>query len=258
MNSLLYKHRIISLDLSLGSYRDFVNEITDIAKKRKSSYVCVANIHMTIEAWLQSKFAGVVNAADIVTPDGMPLIPSLKLLYGLDQERVSGMDLLPDLIAEAEKKKLSIFFYGSTSDVLNKISARIKREHPALSIAGAYSPPFRDLSEDEEGEIVERINNSGANIVMVALGCPKQEFWMARHKGKINAVMIGLGGAFPVYAGVQKRAPVWMQKSSLEWLFRLCQEPRRLFKRYFVTNTLFIILLLRELIRIRLLGKNES
>jgi N-acetylglucosaminyldiphosphoundecaprenol N-acetyl-beta-D-mannosaminyltransferase len=247
------KIRTISLDLSTGSYRDFALEITRMARDNVSSYVCVANVHMCIEVWQNSDFATAVNGADIATPDGMPMVKSLKLLYGIDQERVAGMDLLPDLIAEAEKNDLSIFFYGSTDEVLRKISERIQREHPQVKVAGMLSPPFRVLSEKEEGEMVERINASGANMVMVALGCPKQELWMARHKGKINAVMLGVGGAFPVYAGVQTRAPEWMQKCSLEWLYRLWQEPRRLFKRYFVTNSLFVALLLKEIIRIRLL-----
>ncbi len=210
---------------------------------------------MTIEAWRSSEFKAIVDGADLVTLDGMPLVKSLNLLYGIKQERVAGMDLMPGLISKAAQKNLSIFFYGSTNEVLDKITSRINREYPDLKIAGVYSPPFRELSEREECEIVEHINASGANMVMVALGCPRQEFWMARQKGKISAVMLGLGGAFPVYAGLQKRAPLWMQKCSLEWFYRLCQEPRRLFKRYFVTNSLFILLIIREFIRIRLLRK---
>jgi N-acetylglucosaminyldiphosphoundecaprenol N-acetyl-beta-D-mannosaminyltransferase len=241
------KRRVVSLDISTGPYNSFVDKINQLANESVSSYVCVANVHMTIEAWQNPDFAAVVNNADIATPDGMPLAKSLKLLYGIDQQRVAGMDLLPDLIAEADKKGLSVFFYGSTDEVLEKINARINREYPAVKIAGVYSPPFRVLSEQEESEIVATINDSGANMVMVALGCPKQELWMAKHKGKIDAVMLGVGGAFPVYAGTQSRAPMWMQKYSLEWLYRLGQEPRRLFKRYFVTNSLFVLLLMREL-----------
>jgi N-acetylglucosaminyldiphosphoundecaprenol N-acetyl-beta-D-mannosaminyltransferase len=246
------KNRIISLDISSSPYIDFIENIAELASEKVSSYVCVSNVHMTIEAWHESEFARVVNGADIATPDGMPLVKSLKLLYGIDQERVAGMDLLPDMIAEAEKNDLSIYFYGSTDDVLQKITERINTEHHAVKIAGVCSPPFRQLSEQEEAEIVERINASGANMVMVALGCPKQELWMARHKGKINAVMLGVGGAFPVYAGVQKRAPQWMQKFSLEWLYRLCQEPRRLCKRYFVTNSLFLMLIARQIVAVKI------
>lgn len=244
------KSRIVSLDLCTGSYREFVDQIASLGEQRISSYVCVANVHMCIEAWQNHDFAAVVNNADIATPDGMPLAKSLKLLYGIDQQRVAGMDLLPDLIAEAENRGLALFFHGSTDEVLEKISERINREHPGATIAGAYSPPFRPLTATEEQAMVERINNSGANMVMVALGCPKQELWMARHKGKINAVMIGVGGAFPVYAGTQARAPQWMQHCALEWLYRLYQEPRRLLKRYVVTNSLFLLLMAWELVKI--------
>lgn len=252
------KSCVVSLDLSTGPYRGFVEKITELARVRSSSYVCVANVHMTIEAWQNPDFAAVVNGADIATPDGMPLAKSLKLLYGIDQERVAGMDLMPDLIAEAGKRGLSLFFYGSTDAVLQAITDRVRREHPTLKIAGSDSPPFRELSEKEEGEIVEKINNSGANIVMVALGCPKQEMWMARHKGKINAVMVGVGGAFPVYAGMQARAPEWMQRCALEWLYRLWQEPRRLFRRYFVTNSLFLVLMTIELVKSRIHRKGAK
>jgi N-acetylglucosaminyldiphosphoundecaprenol N-acetyl-beta-D-mannosaminyltransferase len=151
---------------------------------------------------------------------------------------------MPDLFAAAEKSGLSVFFYGSTEGVLKGILQRIDREHPQLEVAGAYSPPFRELSDSEQKEHVARINASGAQIVFVSLGCPKQEIWMARNMGKINAVMIGVGNAFPVYDGRECRAPQWMQKLSLEWFHRLCQEPRRLWKRYLVTNSIFLWLML--------------
>ena len=240
------RKRIISIEVSSAPYREFVHAIADLGQARRSSYICVANVHMVIEAWRSAAFAVVVNAADVVTPDGMPLAKSFRLLYGIEQDRVAGMDLLPDLIAEAERRGLSLFFYGSTEEVLEKIRARIRREHPGVKIAGTYSPPFRLLSEEEEQAVVERINNSGAHIVVVSLGCPKQEYWMARQKGRIISVMVGVGGAFPVYAGTQQRAPEWMRQWSLEWLFRLGQEPRRLFARYLVTNTLFVLLLAKE------------
>ena len=221
---------------------------TGLAKARLSSYVCVVNVHMVVEAWQDPGFASVVNCADLATPDGMPLVMSLRLLHGITQERVAGMDLVPDLIAAAEQKGLSIFLYGSHEDVLNRMTERIGLEHPAVNIAGSYSPPFRSLSEEEEREVIERINSSGTNILLVALGCPKQEKWMARHKGRIDAVMVGVGGAFSVYAGIQKRAPLWMQKASLEWFYRLIQEPHRLFVRYLKSNLLFVGLLARAML----------
>jgi N-acetylglucosaminyldiphosphoundecaprenol N-acetyl-beta-D-mannosaminyltransferase len=251
------KHRAISIDVSTGPYSAFIEEIIRLAHGRCSAYVCVANVHMAMEAHLKKHFAVIVNQADLVAPDGMPLVRVLRIIHGIRQERVAGMDLLPDLIAEAKKQHLSIFFYGSTDDVLERIVKRIEAEHPHVRIAGVCSPPFRPLSDEEEDKIVGRINGSGAHLVMVALGCPKQEIWMARMRGRINAVMLGIGGALPVYAGMQRRAPTWMQRASLEWLYRLCQEPRRLFRRYLTTNTLFLLLLAREWWVVKALGRKD-
>jgi N-acetylglucosaminyldiphosphoundecaprenol N-acetyl-beta-D-mannosaminyltransferase len=142
-----------------------------------------------------------------------------------------------------------VFLYGSTPKVLEKIKDRIRSRYPGAIIAGAISPPFRELNETEIKEHIQQINESEAHYVLVALGCPKQEKWMATNYNSINAVLLGLGGAFPVAAGLQKRSPAWMQKLSLEWMYRLIQEPRRLFKRYFYTNTLFLWLLAKELLK---------
>ncbi len=240
------KKKLLKSYLSLGTYNEFQDEILLLAKNRTSSYVCIANVHMFIEAYRDEAFNKILNEADITTPDGVPLTIGLRLLNKYKQERVAGMDLLPSLLQKAETKDLSVFFYGSTQDVLDKIKIKIGTEYPKLKLAGSISPPFRMLSDVEKEEIINTINQSGANLLFVALGCPKQEKWMAEHKNKVNACMIGVGGAFPVFAGMQKRAPVWMQKVSLEWFFRFCQEPGRLWKRYLVTNSLFMYLILRN------------
>lgn len=210
---------------------------------------------MTIEAHWDKSFAELVNHADLVTPDGMPLAKAVNLLYGQKQDRVAGMDLLPDLLKEAEDKNLNVFFYGGTEDMLAKTKEYVSKNYPALVNHEYYSPPFRPLTNDEEIAVINLINATNAHLVFVALGCPKQERWMASMKGKINACMLGIGGALPVMIGMQKRAPLWMQKTSLEWLYRLIQEPKRLFKRYFVTNSLFVYLLFRQFIQVRLLKK---
>ncbi len=241
--------KIISLDLSIGSYLSFVDRILALAKVKQSSYICVANVHMIIEAHWDAQFATMVNGADLVTPDGMPLAKAMKLLYGIKQERVAGMDLLPDILQKAQEEQLGVFFYGGTDEMLQHTKEYILKFYPRLSKHEYFSPPFRPLTEEEEAGIISKINNSEVHLVFVALGCPKQEKWMASMKGKIHACMIGIGGALPVMIGMQKRAPRWMQKLSLEWLYRLFQEPRRLFKRYFVTNTLFIWLLFKAFVR---------
>ena len=236
------KKKIIYSMVSTGSYHSFVEEIIKLGKGKVSEYVCIANVHMLIEAFWDSSFNQVLNRASIVTPDGMPLAKGIGLLYSTRQARVAGMDLMADLMNACEYEKLSIFLYGSTDVVLDRIKEKARLEFKNLDICETYSPPFRPLDDQEKSEIIQKINNKKPNFVFVSLGCPKQEKWMFEHKDKINACMIGLGGAFPVYSGLVRRAPKWMQNYSLEWLFRLFQEPRRLLKRYAVTNTLFLCL----------------
>jgi N-acetylglucosaminyldiphosphoundecaprenol N-acetyl-beta-D-mannosaminyltransferase len=179
----------------------------------------------------------------------MPVLRSLQLFHGNRQERVAGNDLLPALFIEAELQGLTVYLYGGEQGVLDKIVERAGRELPGLRFAGTCSPPFRPLSEQEMADQARAINASGAHIVMVSLGCPKQERWMAAMKGRVNAVMLGLGGAFLLYAGVDTRAPKWMRDLSLEWLYRLALEPGRLWKRYLVTNSVFLWLFLKEAVR---------
>ena len=243
------KKRVLSIEVNAGSYQSFVETIIAAAKQRVSKYVCIANVHMLVEAHQDSTFAKVVNNADVVTPDGMPIAWAMKLLYKMKQDRVAGMDLLPDLLKQAEKLQLPVFFYGGTEEMLSATSRYIHQHYPQLHIADLYSPPFRMLTAAEEGNIVERINASGAAFVFVVLGCPKQEKWMASMKGRVNAVMVGIGGALPVMIGLQSRAPQWMQRNGLEWLYRFIQEPKRLFKRYAITNSIFLFLLLKELLK---------
>jgi len=242
------KNFLISIPISEGTYAEFISSIVTLAKSKISSYVCVANVHMLITAYFDAGFAKVVKSADLVTPDGMPIAKAVKSIHGINQERVAGMDLLQDLLPAAEEKDIPVYFYGGTPDMLENTTSYVKQHYEKLRIAGTYSPPFRALEEDEEQEIANRINATGAGIVFVALGCPKQERWMASMKGKVNVVMVGIGGALAVLAGEKKRAPVWMQKNSLEWLYRLMQEPRRLIKRYFVTNLMFLYLYNKALI----------
>jgi len=243
---MLAKKRLLSIDVSSGSYNEFIDAILKYAMERVSSYVCVANVHMLVEAHNTPEFAKVVNQADIVTPDGMPLAQGFKYKYNLKQDRVDGMSLLPALLSECEKSKLSVYFYGGDQKVLNTAEAYIREAYPNLKIAGLHSPPFRQLTAAEKLEDEQRIKDSEANLVFVALGCPKQEMWMAEMKGKVPALMIGIGGALPVFTGAQKRAPKWMQDNSLEWLYRLMQEPKRLFKRYLTTNSKFLYLLAKD------------
>lgn len=255
---MMTKQQLISFNLSLGGYASFVDKILALGAIRQSSYVCVANVHMCIEAYQDSAFCQLVNEADLVTPDGKPLVVSLKWLYGIQQDKVSGPDLMPSLLAAAETQSQRVFLYGATPSVLEAVVAYCTQKYPNLAVVGAISPPFRALSETEQAQDIQTINDSGANLVFVALGCPKQEKWMASMKGKIHAIMLGVGGAFPMLVGAEKRAPKWMQENGLEWFYRLLQDPKRLFKRYLVTNSMFIYLVLKEKVKILFFSKSQK
>ncbi len=253
---MLKKKRLISIDVSYGGYEQFVLEILNEAKKKRGNYVCVANVHMLIEAWKNKDFSEIVNSSFITTPDGMPLVWLFRILYGIKQERVAGMDLFPSLLKESEKKGVRVFFYGSEESVLREIVNKASSEYPLLKISGYYSPPFRELTEDEKKDITELINAVLPDIVFISLGCPKQEKWMYEMRNSINSLMIGVGAAFLSYSGRIKRAPLWMQKMGLEWFYRLIQEPKRLFRRYLITNTIFVLIALKELFKKFVLRKN--
>jgi N-acetylglucosaminyldiphosphoundecaprenol N-acetyl-beta-D-mannosaminyltransferase len=232
--------------ITLGSYNSFLDRIIELAAQKVPSYVCFANVHMVVEASRDHNFMRVINQANIVAPDGRPLSIFLKMFHKIKQDRVCGMDLLPDLMRRAEASGRSIYFYGGEQHCLDKIEAKAKKEFPNLKIAGLYSPPFRALTEEEKIEDIERIRDSGADLVFVSLGCPRQEKWMAENFKKLNACFLGLGQAFVVYADLEKRLPKWMQALALEWVYRLVQEPRRLWRRYLYTNAEFLRLTMKH------------
>lgn len=242
----MIKKSVINFPVSLGKFSDFVDSIITKSFQNTTSIVCVANVHMFIEAYKNKNFQQIINDSDFVTPDGQPLIWALQWLYGIRQERVSGMDLLPALLSKMSRVGVQAYFYGGTELMMKNTKKYLTSHYPDLKIAGFHSPPFGEQNGRLEPEVIQCINSSSPLIVFVILGCPKQEKWMASMKNKINTVMIGIGGALPVMIGVQKRAPRWMQRYGLEWLFRLSQEPRRLFKRYLYTNTLFTWIFIRE------------
>ena len=226
--------------ITLGSYSSFLDRIMELGRQRVPSYVCFANVHMVVEASRDASFKRVVNQATIVAPDGRPLSVFLKLFHDIKQDRVCGMDILPDLLKRAEATGRSVYFYGGEERCLDMIEAKAKKEFPKLKIAGLYSPPFRELSETEKAADIDRIGESGADLVFVSLGCPRQEKWMAENVKKLNACFLGLGQAFTVYAGLEKRLPKWMRALALEWVYRLVQEPKRLWRRYLYTNAEFL------------------
>jgi N-acetylglucosaminyldiphosphoundecaprenol N-acetyl-beta-D-mannosaminyltransferase len=241
-----------------------VSEITNWAKKRENHYVCVANVHMLVEAHWHADFAKVLEQADLVTPDGMPLVWVLRLMGMKRQNRVAGLDLFLALCAKAEQNGIPIYFVGSQATILERIRVRLMQEFPKLKIAGLAPLPFRPLTVQEREKLLDDIEDSKAGLVFVSLGCPKQEKWMHQNRDRVSAVMLGLGGVFPIYAGLQRRAPRLVREWGLEWLYRLVQEPGRLWKRYLVTNLVFLGLILRQLLFLGLkqcslvLGKQDD
>lgn len=243
---ILPKRRVLTVNVSLGSFTEQVDAFAAYGAVHRSSYVCCVNAHMTVEA-RDPAFAAVVDQADFATADGMPVLLVLRRSHRVAQERVAGNDIMPALLAKAAKQGLSVFLYGGTEDGQQRILERARRELPTLKIAGRHVPPFAPLEAMDLRADAERINASGAHIVLVSLGCPKQERWMALMKGRVNAIMLGMGGAFLLYAGIDTRAPLWMRRLSLEWLYRLWLEPRRLWKRYLVTNSWFLLLVIKAM-----------
>ena len=206
----------------------------------RCQYVCVANVHTTVTASEDEAYMKVQNGAVMVLPDGGPLSAYSRRHDFEEARRVTGPDLMLRLMEISPAKGYRHFFYGSTEETLERMKKRLAVDYPGLQVCGMVSPPFRELSAEEDAAIVEQINGARPDFIWVGLGAPKQEIWMNRHQGRVNGLMIGVGAGFDYYAGNIKRAPMWMQKCSLEWLYRLLQDPRRLFMRYLYTNTKFI------------------
>lgn len=239
---------VVGMKVNVTSYEHTINTVLAWANTGQSRYVCISNVHMAMECHQNPDFKQVVNEADLVTPDGMPLVWMMRWLGLYEQQRVRGPSLLPLLCEAAELHNLKVGFYGSTDLVLQKLVERLSQKFPTLEIVFNYSPPFRVLSTVEDNEIINRINSSGANILFVGLGCPKQELWMAHHLGKIMIPMLGVGAAFDICSGIKSESPLWLQKLGLEWIYRFILEPRRLWKRYLKHNPHFVWLALVQLI----------
>ncbi len=210
------------------------------ARERQSRVVCICNVHSVVTAARDAELQSAIASADLATPDGAPVAWMLRRQQVAGQRRVSGPDLMESCCDEFARSGEAIYLLGGTEATLAALRARLLERWPTLRIAGAHAPPFRPLTAQEDAEIVRRINDSGAGVVWVGLGCPKQERWMAAHRGSVRAVMVGVGAAFDFHAGTVARAPRWMRERGIEWLHRLASEPRRLGRRYLVTNAVFL------------------
>jgi N-acetylglucosaminyldiphosphoundecaprenol N-acetyl-beta-D-mannosaminyltransferase len=243
--------RILGMRVDATSYPHAAQEILRWARRGESRYVCVATVNNVIEAYDDPDYRAIIEDADLVTPDGMPLVWGLRLLGVPGATRVYGPDLTPVVCRLAAEQGVPVGFYGGGHDVLEALTARLRQRFPDLKIAYRASPPFRPLTPDEERRTVEDLDRSGARILFVGLGTPKQELWMATHNNEVNAVMLGVGAAFDFLAGNKRQAPRLVQRLGLEWLHRLVHEPRRLWRRYLYRNPRFVVLFARQLLRER-------
>lgn len=226
--------------------------ITENASRNNSFGVSALAVHGLITAYQQLPLRNLINKIDLVVPDGQPIRWALNSFYHVGlKDRVYGPLLTLKVLEEANKQNLKVYLYGSTRNTCEKFATYIEVHYPQIEISGIHVDRFRDATDEEDSEDIRKINASGAHIVLVGRGCPRQEIWVANHLGKVHAVMMAVGAAFDFHAGTVKQAPRWMQNAGLEWLFRLIQEPRRLWKRYLVTNTVFIFLFFKHKLLVR-------
>lgn len=250
MRPLKHRH-ILGTRVDATSYADATARIVRWAQARESRYVCVCTVHMIMEAYDSDSFRDIVNGADLVTPDGMPLVWTLRVTGIRHTPRVDGPSLTPYICEGAAKAGIPIGVYGGTEQSQADFRKAMQMRYPDLKIACTISPPFRPLTKEDDARYEREIIESGARIILVAFGCPKQERWMVARRGRIPVVMVGVGAALDFQSGLLRRAPIWMQKMGLEWFFRLMMEPRRLLPRYARHNPRFIFLLLAQLLHLR-------
>ncbi|MCF8070628.1 MAG: WecB/TagA/CpsF family glycosyltransferase [Desulfobacterales bacterium] len=240
--------KIFGTAISAVDLNGSVEVMKKLIYEQRASYVCLVNVHVLMTVLKDSNYQRIIRQSDWVFPDGMPLCwYARRVLKAGNVERVAGHSLMDLCFSELGNSRH--FFYGSTPETLNKVQAELRRVYPKVNIVGTFSPPFRELDHQEKREIGMMIDEISPDVIWVALGAPKQERWMWEMRNSLNkGVMIGVGAAFDYFAGNIRRPPVWLRRMGLEWLYRLYQEPRRLWRRYLVTNSLFIFYLFREIV----------
>ena len=231
---------IVGVNIAAINMEWLLNFTDKYIKDLSGDYMCVSNVHTTVTASEDEEYRAIQNGGIMAIPDGGPLSTVGKKRGCEKMDRTTGPSYMGEIFKISVQKGYRHYFYGSTDETLEKLYQELIKTYPGLQIAGMYSPPFRPMTDEEDAAIIERINETKPDFVWVGLGAPKQEKWMAAHQGKIDGLMVGVGAGFDYYAGNIQRAPEWMQKHNLEWLYRLIQDPKRLFKRYLVTNTKFI------------------
>lgn len=241
-----FTNRILGVNIAVTNMQDTIELILSQIDELKGKFICLSNVHTTVMSDQDEEYKKIQNAAFLALPDGSPLALLQRLRGYKGAEQVAGPDLMPALWKATENTGISHYFYGSSQETIDALRVQLQEKYPGLAIAGMESPPFRPLTEEEDKEAVRKINESGAQIVWVGLGAPKQERWMYEHQFSVNGLMLGVGAGFDFHAGTVKRAPAWMRNHYLEWLYRLTQDPKRLWKRYVETNGKFILLSIKD------------
>lgn len=239
---------VLGAPIDVATWRESLNRIAGWVRRAEPRVVVTCNVHSVVTARQDPGLRAAIEGADLSTADGMPVAWFLSILRRKRQERIAGPDLMWHYCGEAAGRGERVLLFGSTLRTLELLTARLQRDFPGLQVVDTIAPPWGEWSAELEDALIERINASGAQVVFVGLGCPKQEIWMARQRGRVQGVMIGVGAAFDFHAGTVRRAPLWMQKSGLEWTWRLWREPRRLVGRYVRTNLRFLFGAVRQLI----------
>ena len=235
------KHDLFGVLVSSTTYEEAVHAIARAAKLGEPAIASLHAVHALVTASDDAKLRDAVNQFEMIAPDGQPVRWALNRLHGTKlADRVYGPELMLRVCRRAAADGISIYLYGSSQTVIDALCRELAKRYPTLTIAGAESPPFRALTTEEDAAVVSRIHESGAGIVFIGLGAPKQDLFAYEHRERIQAVQVCVGAAFDFHAGTLAMAPAWMQRSGLEWLYRLGREPRRLWKRYLITNTIFL------------------
>lgn len=238
--STIPKVNILGVDIAAIDMEWLIQFTEKNVEKLSGDYICVSNVHTTVTSYEDEEYREIQNGGILAIPDGGPLSSVGRKRGAKGISRTTGPDYLGEVLKKSSEYGWKHFFYGSTQETLDKLKDTLLSSYPLLSIVGMYSPPFRPMTDEEDKEIISKINKAAPDFLWVGLGAPKQEHWMAMHQGKVKGLMIGVGAAFDYYAGNIKRAPEWMQKANLEWVYRLMQDPKRLLKRYTITNMKFI------------------
>lgn len=251
MTATVACRHILGMRVDASSYAHATECVITAARTSQPFWLCPASVPTVMEARRSSTFLRVMASADLVTPDGMPLVWTLRLTGVASSSRVYGPNLTIKVLEAAATSGLRVGFYGASQETIEKLVLTCKKRWPGLDVAYAHSPPFRQASLGEQAEAIQAIKASGVQILFVGLGCPKQEIWVHRHFQTLRMPVLAVGAAFDFIAGTKPQAPKWMQSSGLEWLFRLSTEPKRLWRRYLLGNPAFLLLLTAELLGLR-------